>query len=212
MEPLVVRRSAWTMWVMALGGVPLVVLAVDVLTRRRIVDALRGLLFRPEDTQLLEPRDVIWAWALLVVGLVFTLWGVKELIAPAVVLRADPTGVAVRLSGPLRPPVHLPWEAIDDVGSGTVDDEGDALPVLWLRLASIDGPAHGQWVPHDPWGARWVDGQTIALLAADWERDPTEVAAAITEHALAAATGAAATGAAARPPDDRPAGTPTSTP
>jgi hypothetical protein len=197
MEPLVVRRSAWGMWAMALGGVPLIVVAVDVLTRRRIVDAVRELLFRPEDTQLLEPRDVIWAWALLVVGLVFTIWGVKELIAPAVVVRADSSGVAVRLRGPLRPPVLLPWEVIDDVGSGTVDDEGEALPVLWLRLESPEG------VPHDPWGARWVDGRTVALLAADWEQNPTEVAAAITEQALAAAERETP------PPDERPAGVPT---
>ncbi|NIP80252.1 MAG: hypothetical protein GWM90_13925, partial [Gemmatimonadetes bacterium] len=46
-------------------------------------------LFRPEDTQIFEARDVIWAWALLAVGAAVTLWGLKELIVPAAVVRAD---------------------------------------------------------------------------------------------------------------------------
>ncbi|MEX1043689.1 MAG: hypothetical protein WD020_03535, partial [Acidimicrobiia bacterium] len=68
MKPVVIRRSAVRMWTLALAGVPFVVLAVDVLTRRRLTDALREILFRPEDTQLFEPRDVIWAWVMLICG------------------------------------------------------------------------------------------------------------------------------------------------
>jgi hypothetical protein len=190
----VVRRSAWRMWGVSIVGVPMIVVAIDILngafTERdgRITTFLRELLFRPDDTQLPEPRETVWGVALLVVGLVLCVWGLRELVAPTKRVVADEHGLKLRLRGPFQRPVDLPWSAIEDLGSGTVDDEGDLLPVVWLRLVDTTG------VPEYPWGARWLDRSTLALLAADW--DVSHIAAA------RRISGAAA------PPPDSASGTP----
>jgi hypothetical protein len=41
-------------------------------------------------------------------------------------------------------------------------------------------------LPDDPFGARWLDDHTLAVLASDWERSPEEVVARLEEVALAA--------------------------
>lgn len=181
MTPVVIRRSALRMWSVSLLGVPFVVLATDVLTRRRITNGLREILFRPDDTQIFEPRDVIWAWVMLVCGVVMVVFGLKELMYPTTVLEANPHGVRFKLSGPLRPSSTVAWEAIDDVGSGSVADEGERLPVLWVRLF------HPELLPAQPWGARWIDERTIALLTSDWDRSAVQAAEQITEVAVTAA-------------------------
>lgn len=176
-----VRRSAWRMWGLSLAGVPMVVIGIDLLTQRRITNALRELLFRPDDTQLPEPRDLVWAVALLVVGLVLTSWGLRELVSPTRVIQADAAGVRLRVRGPFRPPLHVTWDQLDDVGSGTVDDEGTALPVLWVRVTDPD------ILPANTWGARLIDDRTLAVLAADWEVSATEAARGIAAQADAGA-------------------------
>lgn len=181
MKTVVIRRSAMQMWKWSLAGVPLVVLAIDVLTRRRLTNALREMLFRPEDTQIFEPRDVIWAWIMLVCGLILVGVGLKELMFPTAVVSADAAGLQLKLSGPLRPPTSLTWAQVDDLGSGSVADEGDRLPVLWVRVFDPDD------LPDQPWGARWIDESTIALLASDWERTAVRAAEEITLLALEAA-------------------------
>lgn len=182
MNSVLIRRSAMRMWKWSLAGVPLVVLAIDVLTRRRLTNALREILFRPEDTQIFEPRDVIWAWIMLVCGLILVGVGLKELMFPTAVVEADAASLRLRLSGPLRPPTSLTWEQIDDIGSGSVADEGDRLPVLWVRVFDPDV------LPDQPWGARWIDESTIAVLASDWDRTAVRAAEEITLLALEAAS------------------------
>jgi hypothetical protein len=181
-KPVVIRRSAFRMWILALAGVPFVVLAADVLTRRRLTNALREILFRPEDTQIFEPRDVIWAWVMLVAGGIVVVFGLKELMFPAAVVEANGLGLRLRLSGPFRPSTTVPWDAIDDIGSGSVADEGDRLPVLWVRL---DRP---ELIPPEPWGARWIDERTIALLASDWDRSAVRASEEISALAVASAS------------------------
>lgn len=181
MKPLVIRRSPWRMWGIALLGMPLGLLAIDVLTQRRMVDALRDVLFRPDDTQLLEPRDVVWAWVMLVVGIGLAFWGLKELIFPTSMVTADADGVGLKVTGPFRSPVMIPWDQVDDIGSATVEDEGDLLPVLWFRVTDPEA------FPAEPWGARWMDDQTIAILAGDWDRSATTAARELTDVALASA-------------------------
>lgn len=181
-QGVIVRRSGWRAWAVAMLSIPLLVIAVDVLTNRRITDFFRGLLFRPDDTQLFEPRDVIWVAAMGVVGLVFALWGLRELLAPTPVLSATADGLALRLGGPLsRSTTTIPWDDIDDLGAGTVDDDGDRVPVLWVRVFDKEAIAPA------PWGARWVDDRTLAVFAADWERPAAEVAPEVVEVAVASA-------------------------
>lgn len=163
MESFVVRRSAWRMWGVSLLGVPMVVVALDLLTQRRLTTLLRDIVFRPDDTQLPEPRETVWAVALLVAGLVVCLWGLKELLSPSRVIEGDALGLRLKILGPLRGPLVVPWDQIADIGSGTVDDDGEHLPVLWVRSTEPGV------FPSDAWGARPIDDQTLALLSSDWE-------------------------------------------
>ena len=62
----VVRRSAVRMWLLAIGAIPLLVIAVDVLYDRDLTKWLSDRMFpNPADLQIYEPRDVIWAWAMM---------------------------------------------------------------------------------------------------------------------------------------------------
>jgi hypothetical protein len=178
---VVVQRSAVRMWLLAMGGIPLLVIAVDVLTSRRITNWLRELIFRPEDTQIYEPRDVIWAWALLLFSVLLVVWGLKELFMPTKVIEARDEGLAVRLRGPFRPPDLIPWGNIVDIEPGEIVDEGDVLVLLQIELFS-----RGE-LPDHPWGARWVETRTLGLLAQDWSIVPTRAAEELGQYAVEAA-------------------------
>lgn len=180
MNEVVVRRSAWRMWLTSLVTIPLVVLSVDILTQRRLTNALRDMIFKPDDTQLFEFRDVIWAWVILLAAGGVALWALRELILPTKVINADDSGLRLAVTAPFRRSLFVAWADIEDIGSATVDDEGDVFPVLWIRLtpaaAAID----------QPWSARWMDDRTLAMMASDWDSDPIEVAQMLTDLAVEA--------------------------
>ncbi len=180
MTEVVVRRSAWRMWLTSLLTIPLVVLSVDILTQRRLTNALRDMIFKPDDTQLFEFRDVIWAWVILLAAGSVALWALRELILPTKVVDAGEAGVRLRVSAPFRRPLFVAWSDIEDIGSATVDDEGDAFPVLWIRFADA------AVVIDQPWSARWMDTRTLAIMASDWDTDPIEVAHMLTDLAVEA--------------------------
>lgn len=178
---VVVKRSALRMWLMAIGGIPLLVLSLDVLTERRITRYLTDLVFRPEDVQIYEPRDVIYAWVILLFGSLFVLWGLKELFVPTRVVECTDDGLALRIGGPLRGASVIPWENLQDVGGDEVIDEGDKIPVLVVSVFDRRD------LPDNPWGARWVDERELALMAQDWGKSPDDVAVKIADYAVAAA-------------------------
>ena len=178
---VVVQRSAVRMWLLAMGGIPLMVIAVDVLTSRRITNWLRELLFTPEDTQIYEPRDVIWAWALLFFSVFLVVWGLKELFMPTKVIEAQDDGLAVKLRGPFRKTDLIAWGNIADIEPGEIVDEGDVLLLLRIRLFT-----RGE-LPEHPWGARWVEAKVLGLLAQDWSATPARVAEQLGKYALDAA-------------------------
>ncbi len=179
METFVVRRSAWRMWGVSLLGVPMVVVALDLLTQRRLTNMLRDLVFLPDDTQLPEPRETVWAVALLIVGTIACLWGLKELLAPSRIIEGDALGLRLKILGPFKRPLLVPWDQVADIGSGTVDDDGEHLPVLWIR--SVEPGVF----PIDAWGARPIDDHTMALLAEDWEVSHVVAAEGISRLVLA---------------------------
>ncbi len=178
---LVVKRSALKMWLMAMGGIPLLIISLDVLTNRRVTNWLRELIFRPEDTQIYEPRDVIWAWAMFLFSAIIVLWGLKELFLPTRVIEATDDGLSLKISGPFRPASTIPWDLIDDVRAIQVSDEGDTIPMLSIRMLSTGD------LPDDPWGARWLGDRELALLAQDWPEPPSSVARDIIDFAVEAA-------------------------
>lgn len=178
---LVVKRSAVKMWLMAMGGIPLLIISLDVLTNRRITNWLRELIFRPEDTQIYEPRDVIWAWAMLVFSAFVILWGLKELFVPTKVVECTDEGVSLEINGPFRPATRIPWELVDDVRGTRVDDDGDEVAVLVVRVL------RGAKLPANPWGARWIGDRELAILADDWPQPPEDIATRIADFAVASA-------------------------
>ena len=178
---VVVQRSAVRMWLLALGGIPLLVIAVDVLTNRRITNWLRELVFTPNDTQIYEPRDVIWAWAILLFSGFLVFWGLKELFLPTKVIEARDNGLVVRLRGPMRRPDLIPWANIVDIAPGEIIDEGDILLLLRINLITRGD------LPDHPWGGRWVETRVLGLLAEDWSKSPARIADDLAEYAVDAA-------------------------
>jgi hypothetical protein len=169
------------MWLLAIGGIPILVIAVDVLTNRRITNWLREMVFNPNDTQIYEPRDVIWAWAMLFFSGFLVLWGLKELFVPTKVIEGRDEGLAVRLRGPLTRPDIIPWGTVIDIEAGEIIDEGDILILLRIELATRGD------LPEHPWGARWVETRVLGVLAQDWSTPPAEVAAQLSRYAVDAA-------------------------
>jgi len=177
----VVQRSAFRMWLMAIGAIPLLIIAVDVLTSRRITNWLRGILFTPSDTQIYEPRDVIYAWAIMLFAAALVIWGLKELFVPTRVIECREEGLALKLRGPFRRHDVIPWARIVDVDAGEIEDEGEILLLLRVRvLERGDLPAH-------PWGARWLEPRLLGVLAQDWAVTPKEAAKMIADYAVDAA-------------------------
>lgn len=182
MQEFSMQRSGLRMWLLALSGIPLMVIGLDVLYRRRIINFFSELVFAQNSPQLVEPRDVVWAAFLLVLGVIVSVFGLKELLAPRAVVKADAAGLHLRIAGPFRGPVLIPWEALDDIGAEQLEDDGDLVPVMWLRFRDLS------MVPTDPWGGRWIDGKTLALLASDWEVPAREVAEKVADIAVTSST------------------------
>jgi hypothetical protein len=175
---VVVRRSALRMWLMAMGGIPLLVISLDVLTNRRLTNNLREILFRPERTQIFEPRDVIWAWAMLFFAVMLVVWGLKELFAPTKVLECRVEGLALKVNGPFRPPSVVPWDHLVDVGMIEVDDEGRKVPFFSVAVRDR------RELPEDPWGGRWIAERQLGVLAEDWAENPRVVAEMVGDYAV----------------------------
>lgn len=175
---VVVRRSALKMWLMAMGGIPLLVISLDVLTERRITRWLTDLIFRPEDVQIYEPRDVIFAWVMFLFGALLVAWGLKELFVPTKVIECRDEGLVIKVNGPLRGPSVVPWNNIRDVGGTEVDDDGDIIPLLVVSVFDRND------LPQNPWGARWVAERELGIMAQDWEEDPQGAAERIADYAV----------------------------
>lgn len=178
---VIVQRSAIRMWLMAIGAIPLLIIAVDVLSNRRITNWLREIMFTPADTQIYEPRDVIYAWAILLFAGFLVIWGLKELFVPTRVIECRDEGLALKLRGPFRRHDVIPWGTIVDVDAGEIEDEGEILLLLRIKVLERGSlPAH-------PWGARWLETRVLGILAQDWSITPKEASKVIGDYAVDAA-------------------------
>ena len=175
---LVVQRSALKMWLMAIAGIPLLIISLDVLTERRITRELTDLIFAPDDIQIYEPRDVIYAWAMFLFAAFLVLFGLKELFWPTKVIECRPEGMKIRVSGPWKGASLIPWENIRDVGGLEVIDEGDHVDLLVITVFQRGD------LPDNPWNARWLDDRELGLMAQDWSEDPQVVAEKIADFAV----------------------------
>lgn len=176
-QPFQVRRSTLRTWLASLLAIPFIVLGVDVLWKRRIIAWLTERIF-PSDPQILEPRDEIWAWVMVIVGGVVVAWGLKELFTPAPVLFTDDDGVHLRMRGPFRRPTLLPWGSLHDLDAGTIEDDGEPLDVLIIEVndASL--------LAANPWAGRRVDDRTVAMFTTEWEMEADAVAIKVADQAV----------------------------
>lgn len=176
-EPLVVYRATLRTWLISLAAIPAVVVGVDILWRQRIISWIADLVYE-SDPESIDLRDEVWAWVLVVVGGAVLVWGLKELFWPAPVLRTDDGGIHVRMNGPFRPPVTLPWLALHDVDAGTLEDDAEEHDVLVIEVKDPE------LLPENPWAGRRFNDRTVALFTTEWDTTAESIALAIADRAV----------------------------
>jgi hypothetical protein len=168
-EKIEFEKSAWRVWLLALLGVPLLLIGADFFFEQKLIEFLRKLIYGAEELGASDPRDRILASLFIVVGAVLTLWGLKELIFPKKVLVADRAGLHLAVTGPFQRAALVPWEVLTDVEYEVIDDEGDERPVI--RVEVTDRSVF----PDHPWGARWTKPGAILIDATRWSPPASDV-------------------------------------
>lgn len=178
METLTVYNSSRRTWGLALSGVLLMAVALDLLVWNGVVAALAEKVF--EGDEVLEARERVWAGTMLVGGSILIFWGMIWAIRIRPVLIVAPDGLHLALRGPFRPLDVLRWDSIEEVFAQPVADDGSLLPSLTIVFSSSD-PCHG--LPQDPWGARWTGSHILRVLSSDWSVR-AEVVSTVGNHYL----------------------------
>lgn len=123
-----------------------------------------------------QRRDVFFGVTLLVGGLATLGWAGKELFAPAPFLVADGEGLLVRVDGPGNPPRRFRWDGIVEVRSSLLDDDGEEIPVLSIRLLDLEE------VPYLPAGAK-AEPPWLHVYADEWEVPAHQIAPFLDQRA-----------------------------
>ncbi|HUG75550.1 MAG TPA: hypothetical protein VMM81_07770 [Acidimicrobiia bacterium] len=185
--PIVVTRSPLRLLVYVLVAIPAVMLAVDMNLSHRFFplpegnEVVTGSSVAPDGElrhqtgrQLTaqgaaQQRRALVAGALLLVGGLGAMgWAMRELLWPKVLLRADAAQLTLRIGGRGEPLTPFPWPAIAELRSGVIDDDGEDVPVLSVRLSD------NVMMPHDPAGAM-VEDRWVHLFSEDWSPPAHEV-------------------------------------
>jgi hypothetical protein len=116
-----------------------------------------------------QRRDSFFAVALLVGGIAALGWAVKELSVPVPFLVADDDGLLVRVDGPGHPARRFAWDGIVEVRSALLDDDGEEISVLSIRLLDIEE------VPYLPAGAR-AEPPWLHVYADEWDVPAHQIA------------------------------------
>lgn len=162
------EKSAWRVWLFAILGVPFLLIGADLFFERKLIGGFGDLIYGTEELPAFEPRDTIIAVLFIVGGAVITLWALKELVFPKKVLVADREGIRLAVTGPFRPAVRIPWDALTDIGHEIIDDEGDARPLVRVETTQAG-------LPDQPWGARWVGPGELLIDATGWSPPASEI-------------------------------------
>jgi hypothetical protein len=157
-----IEKSAVRVWLLALLGVPFLLIGADLFFERKLIGVFGDLVYGGEELPAFEPRDTIIAALFIIGGAALTLWGLKELVFPKKVLVADPEGVRLAVAGPFRPAVLIRWVVLTDVKYEMIDAEGDLRPALRIKVMDRTG------LPDHPWGARWVGSNELLVDAIGW--------------------------------------------
>ncbi|MDH3307520.1 MAG: hypothetical protein OEO77_08405 [Acidimicrobiia bacterium] len=179
MDRLIIRRTPWRPFGLALIALPVLAVAYDFASGGRLLGSLGEILYRNGEVEAFEVRDVFWVALYLIAGVLSVIWGVKELAIPRPVVVADDEGLHVLLRGPFLPASFLGWSDFDDARAGTVDLVGESRPALVLTVVSRSR------LPGDPWGARWTSDHTLAVDTTGWDRPAATAGADLTQKARA---------------------------
>ena len=168
-ETVEFETSAWKVWLLAILGVPFLLLGADFFLEQKLIGVFRNLIYGTEELPAFEPRDTVLAVLFLLVGAALILWGLKELVFPKKILVANRKGVLLAVAGPFRPPVLIPWSLISDVSYGVIDDEGDDRPSVLIEVTERAE------LPEHPWGARWVGSGALLVDTAGWSPPAVDI-------------------------------------
>jgi hypothetical protein len=168
-EQVEFEHSAVRVWLLALFGVPFLLIGADFFFEQKLIGVFRDLIYGTEELPAFEPRDTILAALFLVGGVALTLWGLKELVFPKKVLVADHEGIRLSVAGPFRPPVMVPWDMLTDVEYQMIDDEGDDRPSIRVEVADRTG------LPDHPWGARWIGSGELLIDTTGWSPPASDI-------------------------------------
>ncbi len=163
------ETSAWKVWLLAILGVPFLLLGADFFFQQKLFARFRDMIYGTEELPAFEPRDQILAALFVLVGAALIAWGLKELVFPRKVFSADDRGIRLALGGPFRAPVTVPWSAIEDVSYLVLDDEGDDRPSILIEVSDRIG------LPDHPWGARWIGPGELLIDTASWSPSAADV-------------------------------------
>lgn len=130
-------------------------------------------------------RDRLFAVVLVTGGVMSIGWAMRDLVRPRLLMRGDQDGLALRVDGPGMPMRVFPWEEIAEVRSGLIDEDGDILPTLSLRLHD---PSR---VPTEPASAV-ADPPWLHVITDDWS-PPAHLVVPVLERAGPHTVGAADT-------------------
>lgn len=155
-----VRRPPVRRWYLALIGAVLVLHGGGVLFGWYPTVRVLELLYPGREAPAFESRDLAWAVAFLIIGVLLVALTALRMVDRRPIVRAGKVGVSLSLGGPLARPVSVPWENLREVSVGEASDEFGAYPTLLLRVADQE-PASALW------GAEWNEG-VLAIPAADW--------------------------------------------
>lgn len=168
-ETVEFETSAWKVWLLAILGVPFLLIGADFFFEQKLFGWFRNLIYGAEELPAFEPRDKILAALFVVVGAALILWGLKELVFPKKVLVADDEGIRLAVAGPFRPAVLVPWGVLADVSFEVMDDEGDDRPSILIEVSDRAG------LPDHPWGGRWVGERELLIDTAGWSPDAADI-------------------------------------
>ena len=167
-----VKRKVITPFLAAAFAILAIVAAVDLMFTYRLFDEPE----RGEDggaytSQGKSERrgDVVWGIFLIGSGAGILVWALPEIWRDHSVLKADSSGMAIRLGSSRQPPWELPWSAVAAIRSTTADDELGYHHALAVKLephTEIPARLHGAS----------LSGTELTVLAEDWTPSVQEVA------------------------------------
>jgi hypothetical protein len=163
------ETSAWKVWLLAILGVPFLLIGADFFFEQKLIGRFRDLVYGTEELPAIEPRDQILAALFVLVGATLILWGLKELVFPKKVFSANDQGIRLAIAGPFRPPLLVPWSRVADVSYIVLDDEGDDRPSVLLEVSDRAE------LPDHPWGARWVGPVELLIDTVGWSPPATDI-------------------------------------